>query len=343
MEPLVDQYSRGALHGELGLGTFEAQLAAATGGGAAPPPAGSTFFDSRLGLAVRRWCPPLLGLEQHCTPVRYLARRRELGAYSAARALLRGSGIGTYLVGPDPDASGELTTPDELASAAEARAHEAVCLRQLAAQIADTSGTVGSFLTNTAEALYAAAREAIAFVSGDGFLEESAPELPEVHRAVGRWLRDRQRRLEPVLVRHLLWSALTTGRPVQLHCADPSPLTGFLHATSGLGATVILLPRAPHHRRAAQLAAAFPHVYADIGPRPAETLAEAPFGKLLFSTGARALPELYVVGARLFTGAMKRLLDDWVTDGCCGRGDAERIAARVAGGTARRVYALDAA
>lgn len=341
MEPLVDQYSRGALHGELGLGAFETRLAVAAGGGTAPAPAGATFFDSRLGLAVRRWCPPLLGLEPYCSPVRYLARRRELGAYTAGRALLRGSGIGTFLVGPDSETGGELTTPAELASAGRAQAYEAVCLGQLAAQVADTSGTVGAFLTNAAEALHAAARQAVAFVSGGGFLEGSAPGLPEVLRAAGRWLRDRERPPEPVVVRHLLWSALTTGRPVQVHCGDPAGLTDFLRTTGGLGATVVLLPRHPHHRRAAQLAAAFPHVYADVGPDPARTLGEAPFGKLLFSSGARALPELYVVGARQFVSALDRLLVSWVAEGHCLRADADRVAAMVSGGTARRVYRLD--
>ncbi|MDK1474197.1 amidohydrolase [Streptomyces sp. 549] len=340
MEPLVDQYSRGALHGELGLGAFEAHLAVAAGGGPSPGPAGATFFDSRLGLAVRRWCPPLLGLEPHCSAVRYLARRRELGAYAAGRALLRGSGIGTYLVGPDPQTGGELTTPAELASAGRARAHEAVCLDQLAAQVADTSGTVGSFLSNTAEALHAAARQTVTFVSGDGFLEAEAPALPEVLRAAGRWLRDRDRPPEPVVVRHLLWSALATGRPVQVHCGDPAPLAAFLRTTQSLGATVVLLPRHPHHRRAAQLAAAFPHVYADVGPDPARTLGEAPFGKLLFSSGARALPELYVVAARRFVSALDRLLAAWVAEGQCARTDADRVAAMVSAATARRVYRL---
>ncbi|HEX5565433.1 MAG TPA: amidohydrolase [Streptomyces sp.] len=364
MEPLTDQYSRGILHGEPGLGGFEAWLAAAVGGGAAGGAGGAhpltgTFFDTRLGLAVRRWCPPLLGLEPHCTPVRYLARRRELGAYAAGRALLRGSGIGTFVVtdepgtGPHP-ASGTGTTtgpaavdattgPAELAAVANRPVHGTVCLDRLAARAAAGSDTVAAFVSRIAEALHAAARTAVAFASGSGFHEDSPPAPGEVHGAAGRWLRDPERRTEPVLVRHLLWSALATGRPVQLRCADPGPLTGFLRATTGLGTPVVLLPGTPHHRAAARLAAAFPHVYADVGPRPAETLDEAPFGKLLFTTGARALPELYVVRARLFSRAMERLLTSWTEEGDCTRQDARRIAALVGGGTARRLYGLDTA
>ncbi|HZG06274.1 MAG TPA: amidohydrolase [Streptomyces sp.] len=358
MEPLVDHHGRGVLHGEVGLAGFEAWLAAATGGGGGARPPGGTSFDTRLGLAVRRWCPPLLGLEAHCAPVRYLARRRELGAYAAGRALLRGSGIGTFLAtdgpadppspgGPDGPGPAGPTGADELAAVADRSAgqgvHRIVPLEQLAARVADASGTVAAFVSGIAEALHAAARTAVAFVSDGGFLEGSPPGPGEVRRAAGRRLRDRGRRTEPVLVRHLLWGALATGRPVQLRCADPGPLTGFLRATAGLGRPVVLLPSPPHHRAAARLAAAFPHVYADVGPRPAETLEEAPFGKLLFSTGARALPELYVVRARLFTRAMDRLLSAWTEEGDCTRQDARRIAALVGGGNARRVYRLDEA
>ncbi|MEV0279528.1 amidohydrolase [Streptomyces sp. NPDC050610] len=343
MPSLVDQYSHGAVHGELGLGTFEAHLAEAAGA-AGPAPPGTTYYDGWAGLAVRRWCPPLLGLEPHCPPVRYLARRRELGAYQAGRALLRGSGIGTYLL--DTGAPGELTSAPELADAAEGRAHEVVRLESLAEQVADTSGSADSFSAYTAEALYAAAQHATAFALGVDVCEDEPPGADRVRRTADRWLATRRTGSwprDPALVGHLLWSAVATGLPVQLHCQDPRRLTGFLRATTGLGTDLVLLPGLRHHRRAAQLAAVFPHVYADTGPRPQETLGEAPFGKLLFSTGARALAELYVVGARRFVSAMDRLVAEWVADGVCGRADARRIASLVAAGTARRIYRLDAA
>ncbi|MFI0911250.1 amidohydrolase [Streptomyces abikoensis] len=345
--PLVDQYSHGAVHADLGLGEFETHLAEAAGS-TGPAPPGTTFFDSRAGLAVRRWCPPLLGLEPHCAPVSYLARRRELGAYRAGRLLLRGAGIGTFLL--EAGATGTLTSPDELAYAAEGRAHEVVRLEPLAARIADTTGGLDAgldaFLAYTAEALYAASGSATAFATGVTFCDDSPPDAAEVREAAGRWLRTRStgdRPDDPVLIRHLLWSAVATGLPVQLHCARPQRLAGFLRATASRGVDLVLLADPWHRRQAAQLAAAFPHVYADVGARPEETLREAPFGKLLFSTGARALAELYVVAARLFTRAMDRLMRDWVADGWCRAAEAARIASLVAAGTARRVYRLDAA
>ncbi|MHB9754456.1 amidohydrolase family protein [Streptomyces sp. BYX5S] len=358
---LVDQYCHGVLRTELGLGTFEAHL----GRGEGPPAPGTTFFDTQTGFAVRRWCPPLLGLEPHCPPARYLARRRELGVVEAGRRLLRGSGITTYLM--DTGLADDLTGPAEMASAAQCEAHEIVRLELLAEQVADTSGTVESFLANLAESVHGAASGAVAFTSVAGVRHglALAPQPPgpgEVRGAAGRWLAGRQvggALTDPVLLRHLLWIAVASGRPLQLRWGhldptDPVVLADFARATAGLGTDVVLLHGYPYHRHAAHLAGVFPHVYADLGPALARTgaraaglLAEflelAPFGKLLFSTGAQGLPELHVVGARLFRQALGRVLGEWVADGAWSLGDAQRVATMIASGTARRVYGLGSA
>ncbi|MEU5522215.1 amidohydrolase family protein [Streptomyces sp. NPDC047860] len=361
---LVDQYCHGVLRTELGLGTFEAQLARTEG----PPAPGTTLFDTQTGFAVRRWCPPLLGLEPHCPPARYLARRRELGMIEAGRRLLRGSGITAYLV--DTGLPEDLTGPTELGRAGGADAHEIVRLEQLAEQVADTSGTVESFLANLAESVHGAAAHAIAFTSVAGARHglALAPEPPgpgEVRGAAGRWLAGRRAGDElsdPVLLRHVLWIAVASGLPLQLHAGlgapgaridrtDPVLLTDFVRATAGLGTDLVLLHGYPYHRHAAHLAGVFPHVYADCGAalvrtgaRAATVLAEilelAPFGKILFSSGARGLPELHVVGARLFREALGRVLGTWVTEGAWSRGDAQRVAGMIAAGNAGRVYRL---
>ncbi|GAA2289069.1 amidohydrolase [Streptomyces kunmingensis] len=363
---LVDQYCHGVLRTELGLGTFETHL----GRGEGPPASGTTFFDTQTGFAIRRWCPPLLGLEPHCAPARYLARRRELGVMEAGRRLLRGSGITTFLV--DTGLPGDLTGPAELARAAAADAHEIVRLELLAEQVADTSGTVESFLANLAESVHAAAADAVAFTSVAGVRHglALAPQPPgpgEVRGAAGRWLAGRivgGPLTDPVLLRHLLWIAVASGRPLQLHAGlgepglridrtDPVLLTDFARATAGLGTDLILLHGYPYRRHAAHLAGIFPHVYADLGPalartgaRAAAVLAEilelAPFGKLLFSSGAHGLPELHVVGARLFRDALARVLGGWVSEGAWSLGDAQRVATMIAAGTAARVYGLEA-
>ncbi len=301
-------------------------------------------------------------------PARYLARRRELGVAEAGRRLLRGSGITTYLV--DTGLPGDLTGPAELATAGNAAAHEIVRLEQLAEQVADTSGTVASFLANLAESVHGAAAHAVAFTSVAGLRHGTAlvPEPPgpgEVRGAAGRWLAARRVGDElddPVLLRHLLWIAVASGRPLQLHAglgapgapvdrADPVLLGDFVRATAGLGTDLVLLHGYPYHRHAAHLAGVFPHVYADsgaalvrTGARAATVLAEilelAPFGKILFSSGARGLPELHVVGARLFREALGRVLGAWVAEGAWAPADAERVAGLLAEGNAQRVYGL---
>ncbi|MCX4551802.1 amidohydrolase family protein [Streptomyces sp. NBC_01500] len=353
---LVDQYCHGVLRTELGLGTFEAYLGRTPG----PPAPGTTFFDTQTGFAVRRWCPPLLDLEPHCPPARYLARRRELGVLEVGRRLLRGSGITTFLV--DTGLPGDLMRPQEMAAAGAAEAHETVRLELLAEQVADTSGTVESFLANLAEAVHGAAGSAVAFTAvaplEQGIAPAADPPGPgEVRGAAGRWLAGRQvggRLTDPVLRRHLLWNAVATGRPLQLHIgvSDPLLLGDFIAAATGLGTDLVLLHGYPYHRQVAHLASVHPHVYADLGPalahtgvRAAAVLAEilelAPFGKLLFSTGARGLPELYVVGARVFHDALEQALGGWVADGAWSRTDALRVAGMIAAGNARRVYGLE--
>ncbi|WP_327237155.1 amidohydrolase [Streptomyces sp. NBC_01317] len=362
---LVDQYCHGVLRTELGLGTFEAQL----GGRVGPAAPGTTFFDTQAGFAVRRWCPPLLDLEPHCPPAHYLARRRELGVLESGRRLLRSTGVTTYLVDTGLP-GGDLTGPGEIAAAGAADAREIVRLEPLAERVADTSCGVADLLTRLDRAVHDAAATAVAFTSVAGVRHglALAPEPPghaEVRAAAGRWLavRDPGGPLDdPVLLRHLLWLALGSGLPLQLHTgardarapaggADPALVTAFASATAGLGTALVLLGAYPYHRHAAQLTGVFPHVYADLGPalahtgaRAAAVLAEilelAPFGKLLFSSGARALPELHVVGARVFREALVRVLGGWVADGAWSLTDAQRVAGMIAAGNARRLYGL---
>ena len=293
---------------------------------AGPPAPGTTLFDTQTGFAVRRWCPPLLGLEPHCPPARYLARRRELGVLEAGRRLLRGSGITTYLV--YTGLPGDLTGPAEMAAAGYAEAHEIVRL-----ELARRAGRrhlrapSSSFLANLAESVHGAAAHAVAFtVRGPGRTARPRPRPRAAGarrgagrrralagRAAGRGRADRPRAAAP--------SAVDRGghraAPLQLHAGPGEPglridrtdpaLTGFVRATAGLGTDLVLLHGHLHHRHAAHLAGVFPHVYADsgaalvrIGARAAAILAEilelAPFGKILFSSGAQGLPELHVVG-----------------------------------------------
>jgi hypothetical protein len=96
-----------------------------------PAPAGVSYLDSQLGLAVRRWCPPVLGLRPHAPIAEYLRRRAELGWRGATAALLRAAGLGALLV--DTGLGGEeLVDPATLGELAGASVHEVVRLERVA-------------------------------------------------------------------------------------------------------------------------------------------------------------------------------------------------------------------
>ncbi|MEU4210953.1 amidohydrolase family protein [Streptomyces sp. NPDC026206] len=362
---LVDHHCHGVARSELAREAFESFL---TESDTAAAP-GTSFFDTQLGFAVRRWCAPLLDLEPHCPPEAYLARRRELGPDEATRRLLSSCGISDFLV--DTGLPGDLTSPRQLATAGDAACHEIVRLEHLAERVADGAGSRDGFLGGLADAVQDGARTAVGFKSVAAYrygldFEAGPPRPAEVRAAADRWLTARTpgtRLAEPALLRHLLWSAARTGMPIQLHTGfgdpdlrlhrcDPLLLTDFVRAVRPTGCTLVLLHGYPYHRGAGYLAHAFPHVYADMGlalshtgARAGAVLAEmlelAPFGKLLFSTDAYGLPELYVVGAELFRQSLGRLLTEWVDEGAWSAGDAQRVAALIAADNARRVYGLD--
>ncbi|WP_051818909.1 amidohydrolase family protein [Streptomyces sp. NRRL S-1813] len=362
LPPLVDHHCHGVLRHAPDPGTFAAYLTESD----RPPAAGTTFFDTQAGFAVRRWCPPLLDLPVHCPPDRYLARRRELGPDETRRRLLRATGIGTYLL--DTGLPGDLTGPTETAEDGGGAGFEVVRLETLAERTAAGVRDAEEFTDTLARAVRDAARTAVAFKTvaayRHGLALDPAPPAPgAVHTAARSWLAAGAPRLtDPVLLRHLVQLAVATGRPLQLHTgfgdpdlrldhADPALLTDLVRATADTGTDLVLLHCYPYHRQAAYLASVFPHVYADIGltlthtgPRAAAVLAEflelAPFGKLLFSTDAYGLPELYVVGSALFRTALATVLGDWTASGAWSAEDARRVGAMIAADNARRVYGL---
>ena len=72
----------------------------------------------------------------------------------------------------------------------------------------------------------------------------------------------------------------------------------------------------------------------------AEFLELAPFGKVLFSTDAYVLPELYLVGAAQFRHALGTLVGRWIDEEAMSPVDAHRLAEQICAGNAIRVYRL---
>ena len=364
---LVDHHVHGAAIGDLDAAGFAAGLSESSW----PAPAGTSHLDSQIGFAVRRWCAPVLDLPPRVDVPGYLERRRELGAAEVTRRFLTASGIGCFLVETGYRAD-EILGPAEMAEAAStptrpASAEEVVRLESVAEDVAAAAPDASGFTAAFAAALDERTRGAVGLKSVIAYrygldFDPEPPGPGEVRRAAGQWLRAGGRLTDPVLLRHLLWVGVERGLPLQFHVGygdtdltmhrcDPSLMTGFLRRVQDRRVPIMLLHCYPYQRTAAYLAAAFPHVYLDVGlainytgSRSAAVVAEslevAPFAKVLFSSDAWGPPELHHLGALLWRRAMTELLGGWVSSGDWAPADAVRVAELVGAGNARRVYAL---
>ncbi len=366
---LVDHHCHGVVRRDLDRTGFELLLTEAGPVG----PLGGSAFDSQIGFAVRRWCAPLLGLEPHAEPDAYLERRAALGHGEVTGRFLRAAGLSALCVdtGFEPE---PLLSPAELGEAAGAPAHEVVRLEQVAQAVAPGS-TAAGFAGDVRAALAERARDAVGFKSVAAYrvgldLAGERPSDAEVAAAAGRWLAELERigpdapaRLaDETLHRFLIWCGVDLGRPIQFHAGygdadvdldrcDPLLLTRLLRALEPSGVPVLLLHNYPFHRHAGYLAQVFSNVFLDVGLAThnlgrgsraiiAEALELAPFGKLLYSSDAFALPELYYLGALLFHRGLDDFLRAGVDDDSWTATDATRVAGLIASGNARRVYRL---
>jgi predicted TIM-barrel fold metal-dependent hydrolase len=368
---LVDHHCHSVVATVLDADSFGALLTEAP----APAP-GMDPFDSALGLAVRRECAPLLGLPTHASPADYLARRSELDPLEVIRRMFAESGTDMLLV--DHGFRGDdLLELSQLSQASCIPAAEVLRLEVIAEQLLRQVSRGKVSATDYPEALTADVTVAASSAVGCksilayryGFdVEPTRPSDSEVVAAVDRWVsRGEQpaKLVDPVLLRHVLWCGVDTGLPLQLHTgfgdpdedlhrANPVLLTGFCRATEQTGTPVVLLHCYPYHREAAWLAHSFRHVYLDVGLastyvgfRAATLLAEvlelAPFGKVMYSSDAFGLPELYLVAARAFRRSVRQVLGGWQRTGEATEADVRRVAAMIAGENARRLYGLSSA
>lgn len=354
---LVDHHCHGVLGTDLDRAGFESNLTEAD----SVSPLGTSLFDSSLGLAVRRWCAPLLDLPPLAPADEYLARRRSLGAAEVNRAMVSAAEISAFLVDRGTWPEG-FVPPTRFTGSREL---SVLRLERLAEDV--VAGGAAAFPTAVREALNAtpavAAKSIAAYRVGLD-LDPARPSDREVVAAAGQWLTSGSTRCaDAVISRFLVWEALDRGLPVQfhvgygdadlsLHKCDPLLLTDLLRATAPLGVPVMLLHNYPYHRHAGYLAQVFPHVFVDVGlathavaHRASRVLAEAleivPFGKFLFSTDAFALGELYYLGALFFRRALSDFLSAGLREHAFALADAERVARLIGWENAHRAYRLE--
>lgn len=366
---LFDHHCHGVVPRDLDRDSFEALISESS----RPATTGTTRFDSQLGFQIRAKCAPLLDLEPFVSPEAYLERRRELGADEVNARLLRATGIRTFGI-ETGHAADTINTPADMARLAGATSHEIVRLERLAEEVAERhrdTATTASQLLDAIEAELAArlataigVKSIAAYRIGLDF-DHQRPSMADAEAAAERLLATAGtlRLADPVLIRHLIWLAIDRACVLQLHIGygdddvdldrcNPLLLTKLLRASVDTGARFTLLHCYPYHREAGYLADVFPHVYFDFGlgvnytgARSAAIVAEslelAPFGKILFSSDAFGVAELYALGARLYRDGLRETLarfhdvGGWPIDECL------RVTRMISYDNAARVYGVD--
>ncbi|GAA4716664.1 amidohydrolase family protein [Nocardioides conyzicola] len=342
---LVDHHVHGWFTSPGDRPSFEAAL---NEGSPGPVPAWMSGFDLPVGLAVRRWCAPLLGLPALASADDYWAARSATPYDELVRTFVEAAGVEHWVVdnGLTP---GLLDLPEPRS--------EVVRLEVLLEEVIGADDVPGAFRARLDDAaVRAVGTKTIAAYRTGLDIDWSRPTDAAVVAAA---LASGPRVVDPLLVAFVVHEAAARGLPLQVHTglgdrdldlrrADPLHLLPLLRTVE---VPVLLLHCYPFHRQAGYLAQAFDHVSFDVGlavnhlgARSVELVAEslelAPYAKQLYSSDAYGVPELHVLGSLLWRRAMGEVLGGWLARGDCGLDDAVRIVDLVAAGNARRVYGL---
>lgn len=362
---LIDHHVHGTYDQPVDRAGFEAAI---NEGSTDPVPDFMTQFDSPLGLSIRRWCAPLLGLDALAGADDYWARRSEFAPDELARVMLPAAGVSRWIV--DTGFKGDLiTTPERLTDLSGVPSSEILRLERLAEDLLEGGTSAADFPAAFRAALQAAAdspdvigTKTIAAYRVGFDVDWSRPDDADVVAHAGELAaQPRPLRLDdPLLIAFGVHEAAAHGLPIQvhvgfgdrdldLHRTDPMLLLPLLRTM--LPVPVLLLHCYPFQRQAGYLAQAFDHVNFDVGLAinylgvrstglVAEALETAPFAKQLYSSDAFGPPELHVLGSVLWRRSMGLVLGEWVRAGDCTEADAIRIVDMIGVHNAERVYGL---
>lgn len=190
-----------------------------------------------------------------------------------------------------------------------------------------------------------------------GGLRTGAPTHQEAALSYARFTERAERRLQAdrPLLEWLLRRALQHGKPVQVHTgfgdpdldlreADPLHLRNLLEEFPRT--PLVLLHVWPFARHAAYLASVYPNAYADFGlavpllsqagmrSTVTQLLEAAPTARVLYSSDASRIPELFWLGARWGRRVLAEALQELDPR------QAEAAAARILAANARELYGL---
>lgn len=302
------------------------------------------------------------------------AARRERGLESLTREIVERANFKTWLVdtGYGTDTTFGL---DELRGFVACDIREIVRLEPLIERLILEATDFDGFLDAYRAALsdlrgsgYVAMKSVLAYRTGLQLervdRSTAAASFRPVHEMARR---DGRLRIEskPLLDFLILAAVEESARqevPIQFHTglgdpdldltkADPAGLR-LLFSDAYRAAPIVLLHTGyPYVRSLSYLAAMYPNVYADLGEVQLfvagdlrsivrELLGLAPMNKILFSTDASLVPELYWLGAQAGRRALGQVLDEHIAEGLIDERTAIGMAEMILWRNAERVYRL---
>jgi hypothetical protein len=323
-----------------------------------------------------RWTLRELALLLDCepTPGAIHAARRDRGLEWLTRTIVERANFKTWLI--DTGYGADTTYAiDELRALAPCRIEEVLRLEPMIERLILESASFDAFLESYRAAIddlrgrgIYGMKSVIAYRTGLHVQEVARADAAtafEAAREAGQQA-GRLRIESKPLLDHLIVIAVEEsarqGVPIQFHTGlgdpdldltlvDPAALR-FLFSERFRAAPIVLLHTGyPYVRSLAYLAAMFPNVYADMGEAilfaageateiTRELLGLAPASKILFSTDASLVPELYWVGARLGRRALGRVLEEHIADGAIDERVALDWAERILWRNSEAVYGL---
>jgi predicted TIM-barrel fold metal-dependent hydrolase len=309
------------------------------------------------------------------TPDAVHATRREWGVQRLASEIVKRANFKTWLVDTGYG-SGTTFSLDELrAMVPGLEIREIARLEPLIERLILEADDFDSFLSvyeasvsDLRRSGYVGMKSVIAYRSGLQIEAVARPTAADAFRAVHSvarrqgGLRIESKPLLDFLIVMAVEQAARQNVPIQFHTGlgdpdldltkvDPAALR-LIFADRYRGAPIVLLHSGyPYVRSASYCAAMFPNVYADLGEvnlfAPGdyrgivrEMLGLAPANKILFSTDASLIPELYWLGSVLGRRALGQVLDEHIADGFIGEMVAMQFAEMILWRNAERVYRL---
>ena len=308
------------------------------------------------------------------TPDAVHAARLEWGVERLALAVVERGNFKTWLI--DTGYGAETTFGlDELRAMVPCGIREIVRLEPLIERLIVEAKSFSGFLDAYRAALsdlrgagYVGMKSVIAYRTGlqieavDRATAKAA--FKPVHAAARRAgrLRIESKPLLDFLIVAAVEEAARQEVPIQFHTglgdpdldltkADPAGLR-LLFSDRYRAAPIVLLHTGyPYVRSMAYLAAMFPNVYADFGEVQLfvagelreivrELVGLAPASKILFSTDASLVPELYWLGAQAGRRAFGQVFDGYIADGLIDEPTALGMAEMIFWGNAERIYRL---